>query len=158
MTSRSAASMIAHRLLRACALAGVLACSNEELTMPGGWISGQAVRAIANGVWQHVAVIPEAESRADTFIVRSVIHNRRHTPYTAIIGGCSITIQTTLESRPHPEEVLCRALPRQTDIAPGDSVVFVARRVTDANPGLYEVRVLHVYDPERWITVPVVRR
>ncbi len=119
------------------------------------WISAQAQVELAPRVWQRVSVVQDSDRDSTAFVVRSIISNQSSRPYQAIMAGCQLEFAGRMQSTPHPDDTRCRGLPRLASLAPGDSLVVSRRRVGRPARGAYSLRVLHVYEPARWVTVTV---
>jgi hypothetical protein len=108
-----------------------------------------------DGLVQSVRLDPAEPRKGETVIVYSTIENRGTSPKPVTYMVCQLGLEGDLLLSIPLDETRCAAVSATTDVPPGKIVQLADRRVVNSPAGVYSLRVEHLIDPQRSITVRV---
>lgn len=135
-----------------------LACGSPVETVNLRADLGATDVELFDGLVQRVTVTPAEPVIGEEVEIRSVVVNRGQRTPQFIENTCRLDLESTLDLAPVPEWAECKALPRETALFPGDSLVMRTRKRVQGVAGEHEIRVLHVMEPQYWVPVRVRMR
>ncbi len=140
-------------LAASCVLAATLGCGGS-VTAPG-FGPVERMELLGDGLVQSVRVEVSAPLERLTLRVTSKVRNIGTERVTVLAYVCDLGIESDLTLTHTPESLLCRGLPPQVDLAPGDSLVLHATRFVGETGGRHTIRVQHLLEPSRRISLSV---
>jgi hypothetical protein len=148
--------MITRGLLILAMLSLVAGCEENPTAPSEGAHEAVSAWAVLGPFRQRIEVSPGQVMAGDTVTIISHLQNVSDSTATLWKKECSLGIETTLELG--PVGGTCFAYSSLFDAPPGWENRFTERHVvgTGVAEGEYDLRVLHLVDPELWLGVRVV--
>jgi hypothetical protein len=143
------AARVALLALAPFACGSPLAVADEPFTV------GSSEVELFGGLVQRITVTPSEPVIGEALEIRSVLRNAGQTSARFLANVCRLDLESTLELMTAPDWAECHGLPRQEDLAPGDSLVVITRQRVHGEAGDHEIRVAHALEPLRWVPVRV---
>lgn len=141
------------------ALAAVAACSSGPSSSPETrGAEGRAQASLPGGLLQRVTLQPAVLVDGRDVEIRSVLINQGSAPVAVTTRMCGLDYAGALELTHPPEVLKCAGFSATSTLAPGDSLVDGDLMRVASAPGEYELRVRHVLDPEKWLSLRVIVR
>lgn len=107
------------------------------------------------GLVQTVRISRSEPATGDTVWIESTITNQGSQPVHVKSRICGFDLETNLRFAP---QVRCGGHSMQGPLAPGDSLRSAEGGVLTSGPGTYSVRLRHLLDPERWVSLRITVR
>lgn len=154
------ASLAPRRFARACLLllAAVLSGCGKGLLDSDRDAQGEALTLRYDGpggLVQTVRISRVEPAPGDTLWIESTITNQGSRPVNVKSRTCGFDLETTLRFAP---QVRCAGYSTEGPLAPGDSLRSTEGGVLTSGPGTYAVRLRHLLDPERWVSLRITVR
>jgi len=128
-----------------------LACRAEPAAL-----TGPRVVITPQGLEQTVRYAPEDPAAGDTLDITSIVVNQTAGAIDVASRICGLDVESSLKLT--NSFLSCAGYSMQGELAVGDTLRGLARRVIAGPPGAYTLRVRHLLDPDVWVEIPITVR
>ena len=133
--------------------AGLVALLGATLVL--GSCRETPIEPSADGIVQTVRLDPAEPRKGEIVTVISTIENRGTATKSVTHLVCALGLGGDLVLSMPPNEARCAAVSSTADFTAGKTLEMADRRVVDSPAGVYSLRVEHLIDPQRAVTVRV---